>query len=86
MTETICPILHMNGTSKKSLVDGREGAYIKIQEAIKALCEMAPNGRDYYLVDGLMGRAQAQHDRRISILIALQDEIIAEIEQLTEFK
>jgi hypothetical protein len=44
----IHPTIHLNGTSKESLVDGWNDAYAALQAAYTALQHTAPNGRDYY--------------------------------------
>lgn len=71
----VLPIVHLNGTSKETLVSLRAVAIDALHAAGQHLAAMAPNGRDYYPVDGLMAQAQAQHDRRMATLHALIDEI-----------
>lgn len=74
----ILPIIHLNGDSKEALMSQRCDALLAIQEAMDSLRGMAPNGRNYYPVDGLMEKAQAQQRRRAAVLQALYDEIEAE--------
>jgi hypothetical protein len=59
------PTVHMNGTSRQDLVAGYVQAINKVEEAITALRQAAPNGRDYYPVPGSLEKAQAEHDVRI---------------------
>jgi hypothetical protein len=82
--ELILPIVHLNGTSGNTLMGQREAVFLALEDAQKAFSGMAPNARDYYVVDGLMSKAQAQHERRVLILKALQDEIEAEITALDD--
>lgn len=44
----IFPTVHMNGTSREALVEGYLAAHRAIVDAIKAMGECYPNGRDYY--------------------------------------
>ena len=44
----IFPTIHLNGTSKQSLLDQTLDAGRAVQAAIKALENASPNGRDYY--------------------------------------
>ena len=78
----ILPIVHMNGTSRSTLIQLRCDAAAPLRDALKALSEMAPNGRDYYPVPGHLTKAQAQHDRRVAALRTVYDEIEAEAEAL----
>ena len=80
----VIPIVHLNGTSRKSLIAQREEFYSKLFSAARALCEMGPNGRDYYPEPGRMEKAIAQHERRLSILRDLLAEIETEIGMLAE--
>lgn len=42
------PTIHLNGTSRESLLDALGTAGSALYAALKALDECAPNGRDYY--------------------------------------
>ena len=76
----VCPIVHLNGTSKDELIRPRQEFYAALQEAERKLAAMAPNGRDYYVQPGLLEKAQAQYDRRLEVLAGLLAEIEAEID------
>jgi len=80
----VMPIVHMNGTSRRELTNLRYNAAHKIREALEALSEMAPNGRDYYPEPGRLEQALEQHLRRVRMLTALQKEIDAELIALEE--
>lgn len=45
----IVPTIHLNGTSKQSLLDDLDEAFSALNEAFDKLKRTAPNGRDYYL-------------------------------------
>lgn len=44
----IQPLIHMNGTSARSLYDQARAVMAKVIELRDALGEASPNGRDYY--------------------------------------
>ena len=44
----ILPMIHLNGTSKKTLACDYESARVKLREAIRAFEAIGFNGRDYY--------------------------------------
>lgn len=75
----IMPMVHLNGTSKDELIRLREDVYSKLQEVYDSLRQMAPNGRDYYLIPGAMTLATEQHLRRLSLIGELSSEIEQEI-------
>jgi hypothetical protein len=74
------PTIHLNGTSKQSLVDGLCDASDALNTAYAALKQTAPNGRDYY-TQGPQALAAAQ-DEHLDRLRRL-DAIKAEIDALT---
>ena len=74
----ILPIVHLNGTSRESLLEDREKLYTALREADRALAQAGPNGRDFYPEPGLMEKAVAQHRRRQATLAGLIAEIEAE--------
>jgi hypothetical protein len=43
------PTIHLNGTSKKELLDDLCNAYKKLSDAIVALRVTCPHSRDYYV-------------------------------------
>jgi hypothetical protein len=57
-TTLAVPTIHLNGTSRESLMEDLLGAYHALTEAIAALGRACPNGRDYYPQgnDALSGR------------------------------
>lgn len=58
------PTLHLNGTSKKALVDEYEAAYDAVGRALEALRVVTVHGRDYYVqadYPTCLYRAQDEH-------------------------
>lgn len=47
MTDLIRPIINNNGTSRQSMIDYRIAIRDALQNAMEALNEIKPNGRDY---------------------------------------
>ena len=81
-SEIVVPIVHLNGTSAESLIEERCQAYGAINAAMEDLRRMGPNGRDYYLVDGLLRRAEDQHRRRMLALTDIMAELQYEIARI----
>lgn len=74
----IVPCVHLNGTSKQSLMDALEEAYTAVGDAMDKLRRTAPNGRDYYVYDNAAyGRAADEHGARMAKLQDIRDEIEA---------
>jgi hypothetical protein len=76
------PTIHLNGTSKKELLEGIDSAYDAINTAITALAAAGPNGRDYY--SGLdaskagydrLQKAAAEHYVRLGHLHQIKSEL-----------
>lgn len=73
--KVICPIVHLNGTSRQQLEDQIDDVYEACHVLLKALKNAAPNGRDYYPQPGLMDQAVAQHNRRMKVVTDLLKEV-----------
>jgi hypothetical protein len=59
----IYPTVHLNGTSKKDLIEQWEKAHDKLAEALQLLKDATPHGRDYYLQGpNVIFEAVGQHD------------------------
>jgi len=72
----IFPTIHLNGTSKGELLDQLCSASSAIADAIKALENAGPNGRDYYPQGSYAMRdAQDQHARHVNALVLVKSEI-----------
>ena len=65
----IFPTIHLNGTSKQALLDQVLDAAHAVQDAIKALENATPNGRDYYPQGAdAIKLAIAEHTARVTKL------------------
>lgn len=91
----IAPRVHMNGTSRKSLLESIIEASQTISLAIGALRNTAPHGRDYYVISDIAYvQARAEYEARLTRLHETNKELIAmyraieqnEIEFTTEVK
>lgn len=70
------PTIHLNGTSKESLLEDLEKAYVALTAAIKAMCNACPNGRDYYPQGPeALERAQKEHYSRLDRVNEVQKEL-----------
>lgn len=79
------PTVHRNGTSKEALMQDLENASNKLYEAIKALEETAPNGRDYYVQGpSALGKAEKEHTKRLSALKLVQEELAFLMESIAD--
>ncbi len=78
----VVPIVHMNGSSAKTLIANLEKAYVAVNDASKVLREIAPHARDYYVSPDpdLYNKARVQHDHRLLGLHAIMDSLVAELE------
>jgi hypothetical protein len=78
----IYPTIHLNGTSRKDLQADNHRGIDTLRQAIRALEQTGPNGRDYY-PQGPSAITQAieEHEDRLSRLLAVYGELI----ELQEF-
>lgn len=76
MQDIIIPVVHLNGTSKESLLNGYLEVHRALISSLDKLSDAAPNGRDYYLSGtGAFEKAREQHDNRVKKLVLVKDEI-----------
>src|SRR5262245_27547649 len=72
----VLPIVHLNGTSRAELERQLVDATQAVREAIDALSQASPNGRDYYPGGpALFEAARKQHERRAKVLRDLCNEL-----------
>lgn len=77
------PIVNMNGTSRQALVEQRADACTALRAAIKSLREMSPHGRDFQTAQvGIFEIARDHHQARVTTVIEMLDEIMAEAIEL----
>ena len=75
----IVPTVHLNGTSRESLLDDLMKASSALEEAYQALKRTAPNGRDYYPQGpDAVYLAEGEHRSRLERL----DSVKGEVDQL----
>ena len=71
------PTIHINGTSGNVLSEQYATAARAVNEAINALGEAAPNGRDYYPQGpGAITEATAEHKARLTKLRTVHAELL----------
>ncbi len=78
MTTLISPIVNINGSSVADLVDPRLQAMDHLMDAIEALKQAAPNGRDYPGEYDRCAEDRAAHYIRIGAIKAIRETIYAE--------
>lgn len=71
------PIVHLNGSGRDNLLKQYRDAYDALHNAIGALIEMSPHGRDYYVHPDPEAFSNARQDnrKRIAKLNEVLDEI-----------
>jgi hypothetical protein len=74
----IRPILNINGSSAFDLIDQRRNAMDALLEAIDALKQLTPNGRDYPGQQDLLAADRALHFDRLAALHTLREELLDE--------
>jgi hypothetical protein len=79
LTNLTFPTIHLNGTSRKELVDGYVKAHSAVNAALAAVAATYPNGRDYYPQgDRAIQLAMDQHSARLEHL----KQVLAELDEL----
>lgn len=86
---TQAPMIHLNGTSKESLITDLTEALTAANSLFTTLQRMSPNGRDYYTLPDVDGRsalsiAQDEHRNRLDLVHRIQTELLDIGEQLIE--
>ena len=72
------PTIHLNGSNKATMLEDLANAREAIRDAIRALGETMPNGRDYYPQGhGALAQAQAEHRARVDALADVMNELMA---------
>lgn len=72
------PVIHMNGTSRDSLVEDLCKVSHVLNDAYEAMKQACPNGRDYYpLGPGAIRQAESEHLDRLRRVDAVKSEIDA---------
>jgi hypothetical protein len=69
------PTIHLNGSSKESLVHDARTAYSALLDAADALSRMSPHRRDYYTAPDTWDAATAEHAARIEAVQGVMDSV-----------
>jgi hypothetical protein len=81
--EIMVPMVHLNGTSKQSLLDQYENAIKALEDAKDVLLKSAPNGRDYYPKGpDAYGVAFNQHITRVGKISSIINELASIVEEI----
>jgi hypothetical protein len=79
------PTIHMNGTSKRQLVEQLTDVSVRLDVAYEAMKKAAPNGRDYYPQGPeAMDRALVEFAKRLKAIDAVKEDIDAFINAIDE--
>ena len=71
------PTVHLNGTAKQELIDQLCGACNAINDALIAVTNAMPNGRDYYTQDvQAFPKALEERGTRIKTLVSVRNELM----------
>lgn len=74
----IRPVLNINGSSAFDLIDKRRDAMDALMDAIEALKQVTPNGRDYPGEYDRCGEDRNTHFDRLAALHTLREELLDE--------
>jgi len=87
MSVILVPCIHLNGTSSEELLRQNTEVARAVQEAMRALSNAAPNGRDFYVLgNDALKKAQAEHRARWDKLESVYDELLIIIDGIEEQK
>ena len=85
MAKITLPTVHLNGTSAEELLGQVTQAAKKIHEAMAALANASPHGRDYYPQgDRAFTFADLEHLDRMNRLRSVYDELFTIAESITD--
>lgn len=76
-TKPILPIIHMNGTSAKTLLEDYREAMNAVQAAKEALQKVEFNARDYYPEPGLWDKALQERREMFEKLTGVYEDLQA---------
>lgn len=77
------PTVHLNGTSKKELIEQYDKAIYDLNQAIQSLMAAAPHRRDYYPQgDFAFSEASQQFRAQVTSLCGVRDELVKIYEHL----
>lgn len=72
------PTIHLNGSSRSSLMEQYGDSWHAVKDAIKVLSQNAPHARDFY-VNGpdAFAIAQEEHIARVRALVKVSEDLYA---------
>ena len=71
------PTIHLNGTSRDTLLSELESAHAAVSAAIDALRQVTVHGRDYYVQgDGAYIKARREMDARLTALKDIANDVL----------
>jgi len=77
MSNLSIPTVHLNGTAQAELIEQLSVAAVAVSEAMRALNNASPNGRDYYPQGpAAITKALADHSARIKAMDDIHAELI----------
>lgn len=76
-TTLMVPTVHLNGTSKRELLEQLEHAHLAVNKAMTELSKASPNARDYYVQSNVhaFSKAVDEHCDRMKRLKSVLDEL-----------
>ncbi len=79
-TTIITPLVHLNGSSAQTLLEGYRVAWDAVQAAVLATAATAPHGRDYYAQSTQdqsmpMKQAEEEHKKRMKALTSVLEQL-----------
>ena len=76
-TTLTLPIIHLNGSSARSLLEDNRNAYNALYDAQSVLCKASPHPRDYYVAEDEQAfyKAKAEHGDRIQALNKIMEDL-----------
>jgi hypothetical protein len=76
--DMIRPTLNINGSSAAELIDPRRAAMDHLMDAIEALKQVTPNGRDYLCQRDRLTADRNTHFDRLAALHTMREELLDE--------
>jgi hypothetical protein len=85
MTKLYIPSVHLNGTSKKELLEQWRAVHDAAEVLVRVLQAASPHGRDYYIQQGDPTQDAIQANReRIGAIYKIMDEATAIYQKIDE--
>lgn len=85
INDLVKPMVHLNGTGRRSLELQYEKASEALREALEAVAEMVPNARDYYVQSTTaFTEAREQHRARLTKIHEVKADVDALWEHLAD--